>query len=195
MHFKPLFQMVCKYFSQQETHFCLWQAAWKMTHNHFCFWHRSPSKHINESWQNLEMTWEKLSEVLASIILDIVIDTTVLAMNFQSFSGYLLWGKLISYLNTHLNITCLPAFCIYVGKQDTICHVNHHLGEVCSDFLVFATPETEAFILSSCYSSIYLRTSMFPMFWFQSLLSPFYVSPSSLCRMKTRFFWVSLQSF
>lgn len=64
------------------------------------------------------MTWKKLSEVLANIILDIVIDTAVIAMNFRSFSGYLLLGKLISYLNIHFNITRLPSFCVYVGKQD-----------------------------------------------------------------------------
>jgi len=41
------------------------------------------------------MTWQKLSEMLASIIIDVVIDTTVLTMNLKIFSDYLLFGKLI----------------------------------------------------------------------------------------------------
>lgn len=41
------------------------------------------------------MTWKKLSEVFISIIIDIVIDTTVLAVNLKIFSDYLLLGKLI----------------------------------------------------------------------------------------------------
>lgn len=41
------------------------------------------------------MTWKKLSEVFVSIIIDIVIDTTVLAVNLEIFSDYLLLGKFI----------------------------------------------------------------------------------------------------
>lgn len=101
----------------------------------------------------------------------------------------------------HFNKTvmiCLPSFCIYVGKQDRLqcmpCKSTSWLS-LCWFFSACYTKETEASILSSCYSSIYLGISMLQVLWFLSLPSPFSVSPSSLCRMKIKIFWVSLQSF
>lgn len=54
-----------------------------------CLSCQSPSELINETWQNLEMTCKKLSEVLLRTILDNVIDTNMLAANFKVFSDNL----------------------------------------------------------------------------------------------------------
>lgn len=175
-----------------------------MTQNHcLLLIQRSPSEHINETWQNLEMTWKKLSsEVLVSIIIDIVIDTTVLAVNLKIFSNYLLLGKRI-FLNWICILTkgswdvfLLFAFMWANRTGPIMCHVNRHLGEICSDFLVLATPKRQRHPYYLHVTLQYIWESpCFRGLWFSSLLSPFSVSPFSLCRMKIKICWVSLQSF
>lgn len=112
------------------------------------------------------MSWKKLSsEVLVRITTVIIIDTTVLAANLQFFSDCFFLGTIIFLIWIYI-LTKGPCHVFFLfalmwanRAGPSRCHMNHHIEEACSDVLVLATLKKEAFILFSCYFSIYLQIS------------------------------------
>lgn len=114
-----------EYFSQQENTLMSMTVCMRDDPKSDCLSYQSPSELINETWQNLEMTWKKLSEVLLGSILDNVIDTNKPCSKFQGLfwlpllgkSIVLIWIRIV-WIHILKIRSCLPSFCIYIGKQN-----------------------------------------------------------------------------